>query len=155
MFIAGHAAAGALIGQQAQGAGALLVFVLAFASHFLLDLIPHGDRHHVVDYYFGQKAKLKQIYNMLIIDGVAAVILVAILMSYTSFNRISMAWGIIAGVLPDLLVGLDEYFKSSRMKWFTKFHFAIHNALIHTFHVRPVPGAIGQILVIVFLLAAL
>ena len=107
MFIAGHAAAGALIGQQV-GENALLIFILAFISHLILDLIPHGDRHHVVDYYFGQKKKLKQIYNSIIVDTIATIILVALLMSYTTLNRVGIAWGIIGGVIPDLLVGLND-----------------------------------------------
>jgi hypothetical protein len=153
MFIAGHTAAGALIGQQV-AENPLLGFILGFVSHFLLDLIPHGDRHHVVD-YFGQKSMLKKIYNAILVDSVVSVILVAVLMSYTTLNRIGMAWAIIGSVLPDFLVGLNELAKDSRIKWFSKFHFKIHNALIHKIHVKPLPGAIGQVIVIAALLFAL
>ena len=154
MFLAGHAAAGALIGQQLQE-NAILIFLLAFISHFLLDLIPHGDHHHVVDYYFGKKEKLKEIYNTIKIDAVATIIIVVVLLVYTHLNRIAIAWGIIGGVLPDLIVGLNELVKNSKIKWFTKFHFRVHNALVKSFDVKPWPGAVFQIIVIAAILVAL
>lgn len=154
MYVAGHAAAGALIGHQVDG-NALLIFILAFISHLVLDLIPHGDRHHVVDYYFGERKKLKQIYNGIVIDTVATIIMVAILMSYTTFNKIGMAWGIIGGVLPDLLVGLNEVMNNSKLKWFTKMHFKVHNALIHKIRVKPLSGTLFQIVLITGILVAL
>lgn len=154
MFLAVHAAAGAIIGQNLEE-GAVLIFLLAFTSHFLLDLIPHGDHHHVVDYYFGNKSKLKQIYNIILIDAVATTILAVVLMTLTNLNRIAIAWGIIGAVFPDLLVGLNELIKNSKTKWFTRFHFRIHNALVHKIKVKPLPGALFQIIIIAAMLAAI
>lgn len=154
MFIAAHAAAGALIGQTIQE-GPALIFFLSFTSHFLLDLIPHGDHHHVVDYYFGKKEKLRAIYNTLVVDSIATVILVVIFMMYTHLNKVAIAWGIIGSVLPDLLVGLNELVTSSKTKWFTNLHFRFHNALVHRINVKPLTGTVAQIFIIAALLVAL
>lgn len=154
MFIAAHAAAGAVIGQHLEE-GAVLIFLLAFTSHFLLDLIPHGDHHHVVDYYFGNKSKLTEIYNTILVDAVATVIIAVVLMTLTSLHRTAIAWGIIGSVLPDLLVGLNELIKNSKTKWFTKFHFRIHGALVSKIKVTPLAGTVSQIIIIAALLVAL
>lgn len=154
MFLAGHAAAGALIGQQLQE-NAILIFFLAFVSHFLLDIIPHGDHHNVVDYYFGKKEKLKEIYNIIKIDAVATVIMVVVLLVYTNLNKMAIAWGVIGGILPDLLVGLNEIVRNSWIKKFSNFHFKIHNALINSIDVKPLPGTVMQIIAISAMLVAL
>lgn len=154
MFIAGHAAAGALIGEQI-GTSPLLIFTLSMVSHFLLDVIPHGDGHHVDDYFSGTKKHLKNLYNVLVVDTVATIIMVAWFMAYANINRIAVAWGIIGGVLPDLLVGINEVWKNSRIKWFSKFHFLVHNALIDRIKVKPWPGAVLQIAIIVLIFQAM
>lgn len=155
MFIVGHAAAGALIGEQLAGSSPLFAFGMGFVSHFLLDLIPHGDRHHVVDYFHGQKKNIGKFYNELMIDALMTVIMVSVLMMSKSLDRDSVAWGIIGGVLPDLLVGLHEKFKSTKLKAFTKFHFMVHNALIHNIEVSHLQGTIVQLAVIIGMLAAI
>jgi hypothetical protein len=154
MFIAGHAAAGALIGQQV-GTNPILIFLLAFVSHFLMDIVPHGDGHHVHDYFIGGKKHLKKLYNVLLVDSIATIILFALMMAYFQLNRMAVAWGVIGGVLPDLLVGINEIWKESKIKWFSKLHFRFHNALIDKIKVKPWPGAIGQFIIIALLLYAI
>lgn len=154
MFIAGHAAAGALIGQQV-GQNPLLIFILAFTSHLLMDLIPHGDRHHVVDYYHGGKKNLKRLYSELVIDSSIAIIITVVLMLQDGLNRHAMAWGIVGAVIPDLIVGLSEVTKSKLAKAFTKFHFVTHNALIHKFHISRINGTLWQVALIAGMLWAL
>ena len=154
MFLAGHVAAGALIGQQL-GTNPVLIFLLAFASHFLLDLVPHGDHHHVDGYYNGHKEAIRKLYNAIIVDAVITIIMVIILLVYTDLNKVAIAWGMIGGVLPDLLVGIAELRKSKLLNLYNKFHFWFHDALVHSFKVRPWPGALGQIIVIGAFLVAL
>jgi hypothetical protein len=155
MFIAGHVAAGALIGQTLGFTNPALVVALSFASHFLLDVIPHGDGHHVADYYQGKKEKLKALYSGLAVDTSVSIIMVAFLLGFTTFDRVHMAWGIIASVIPDFFVGMNELYNHKFFKWFTRMHFKVHNAFIHKLHVPAWPGAILQILLIVGMLAAL
>src|SRR5690606_12002386 len=114
MFLLGHAAAGALIGKQL-GGSPLLIFSMGVVSHFLLDLIPHGDRNHVEDYFNGQKTQMKEIYYTLLVDSVLTVIMIVALMSFSTLDRVSMAMGIVGSVIPDLLVGLNELVKSAKL----------------------------------------
>jgi len=147
MFIAGHVAAGALIGQQIDE-NLFVVFLLSFISHFLLDLIPHGDAHQVKGYFEKKKDQMKKLYYVLVVDSTASIIIVSWLMAYANINRVAVAWGIIGSVLPDLLVGLNEVWKKSKIQWFYNWHFKVHNALIHKIHVKPIPGAIAQVMLI-------
>lgn len=154
MYLAGHAAAGALIGQQL-GGSPLIIFAMGMVSHFLLDLIPHGDKHHVVDYYHGKKEVLSELYYHLLVDAIITIIMIVVLMSFTTLDRVSMAWGIVGSMIPDLIVGLNEIFNNAKLKAFTKFHFIVHNALIHKLDVSPLQGTLVQIVLIAGMLVAL
>ncbi len=108
MLLTVHATAGALIGQQLNNP--ILAFVVAFVSHFILDIIPHGDQDWIDEYKGDQKTKVKKIISIVAID---VVILLALLVSrfyYTdSFvPSLSIASGILGGILPDFLVGCHE-----------------------------------------------
>ncbi len=128
MFLTVHATAGALIGQQLNNP--VLAFVLSFVSHFILDLLPHGDQDWIDEYKGDQKAKVKKIISIVAID---IVILLALLISrfyyIASFApSLSIAAGILGGILPDFLVGCHEL--SDRLfKNFYRFHFLVHDLI--------------------------
>ena len=94
MFVSTHVAAGALIGHVLPNQYAA-IFVLSFASHFVLDVIPHGDRHHVVDYWLGERKNLKAAYRHVFSDAAIAIIITATLLGFIVTDRASIAWGII------------------------------------------------------------
>lgn len=146
MFVTTHVAAGALIGTMLPEQH-MAIFTLSFASHFLLDVIPHGDRHHVVDYWFGERKNVKEAYRHIIIDSAFGIITTAALLGFIATDRASMAWGIIGSVAPDVFVGLSDVWNNRFLKQFTKFHFKIHNKYIHEFIVKPLHGNIMQIIV--------
>ena len=151
MFIAAHAASGALIAHQVDNYW--LVFFLAFISHFVLDIIPHGDYHHVHDYFNGGKKLVKNLYNVILVDSIVSVMLATLLLTYTSTDRTLIAIGIIGAILPDLLVGIHESWTQAGLRWFNKMHFKVHNSLAKNFPVRPIIGAIGQAFFIIAMLA--
>lgn len=154
MYVTTHVAAGALIGvvlPQHYPA----IMALSFASHFLLDVIPHGDRHHVVDYWLGERKNLKEAYRHVISDSAFGIITTAVLLGFVATDRASMAVGIIGSVLPDMFVGLSEVWNNSWLKKFTKFHFKIHNKFIHRWIVAPRPGMVMQFAVTAAMLLAL
>lgn len=144
MFVTTHVAAGALIGHLLPEQYPA-IFALSFASHFLLDVIPHGDRHHVEDYWLGERKNLKAAYRHVISDSAVAIMLTSTLLGFVVADRASVAWGIIGSVLPDAIVAISEVWAAKFLKYFTKFHFKIHNKYIHRFLVRPLPGAIAQV----------
>jgi hypothetical protein len=75
MLMAVHGAVGALIGENVTNP--LLAFGLAFGSHFLLDVIPHGDHHHVQS--FKTEKKLKKMINLIILDMIVGVLFLFII----------------------------------------------------------------------------
>lgn len=127
MLLTVHATAGALIGQQINNP--YLAFVLAFISHFILDMIPHGDQDWIEEYKGNQKAKVKKIISIVTLDILA---LLALLISKYYFNSfvptLNVVAGIIGGVLPDLLVGIHEL-SNKLFKKFYHFHFVIHDMI--------------------------
>lgn len=128
MFISVHASAGALIGQQVKNP--ILAFVLAFASHFILDMIPHGDQDWIDEYKDGEQAKVRKIIAIVALDGVVlAALLISRFFFIDSFMpSLNIAAGILGGVLPDLLVACHEL--SDRLfKNFYKFHFIMHDLI--------------------------
>jgi hypothetical protein len=128
MLLTVHAAAGAIIGQQINNP--ILAFVLAFVSHFILDMIPHGDQDWIDEYKGDQKSKVKKILSIVVID---AVILLGLLISryfyIDSFMpNLNIAVGILGGILPDLLVACHEL-SDKLFKNIYKFHFIMHDLI--------------------------
>ena len=128
MFITTHAAVGALVGAAFPN-NRLLAFTAGFVSHFLLDMIPHGDEHMLDGYKSGSKVRRALAYVS--IDGIVAVFtIIAILSAAPHSLHGAMKWGIIGGVLPDLLVGLYEVTKWKVLRAYTAFHHRNHHAII-------------------------
>jgi hypothetical protein len=64
----------------------------------------------------------------------------------------NFTWGIIGGVLPDLLTGVYEITKSKTLKWFNTVHFFFHDYFVKRKGDVPLKYAIlGQIVFIALL----
>jgi hypothetical protein len=127
MFITTHAAIGALIGENLPGSP-WLAFFLALLSHFVADIIPHGDSDLYKGFVSGSKVKKAIAY--VTIDAIVALILIIWLFNQEVFvDKKAVSYGIVAGVLPDLLVAGYELFKLRALRAFTKFHFFFHNMI--------------------------
>ena len=128
MFLVTHAAIGAIVGERT--GNPLLALAAGFISHFISDIIPHGDSNVYLDYKRGKGVKKAIAYVM--VDAVAAIMFVLLLFNFRNFsNSASVSLGIAGGVLPDLLVGLCES-GMFRSKWLAKFHgihFYFHNMI--------------------------
>ncbi|MFH1405229.1 MAG: hypothetical protein ABIH21_04005 [Patescibacteria group bacterium] len=125
MTLTTHATIGAVIG-RATG-NPLLAFFIGFISHFIFDIIPHGDSKLAKDYYVLKKKK-KKAFAFVTIDGVIALFLVLILANIKDIVDIRLyTWGVVGAVLPDLLVGLNDITKTKFLKKFHKLHFYFHN----------------------------
>lgn len=98
MFLTTHAVVGIFISQQTNNP--LLAFILAFISHFILDIIPHGDEE------LGDLARLgkKRIYLWSLGDFFVLVIMIGFLYTTTDLPRIAVtSAGVIGSILPDLI----------------------------------------------------
>ena len=117
---------GVLLGQNVPTPG--LAFGLGVASHFLLDLIPHGDSQLYKNYKEGHNAKKSMIYAG-IDSAVSIIILIYLLENAPYASRATMIAGVIGSVLPDFLVALGEGIKIRPLLWFQKLHIRIHDAI--------------------------
>lgn len=128
MTITTHATIGAVIG-QATGSPEV-AFSLGMASHFLVDMIPHGDTG-LSDNFRIHKRRRKHAMAYAIIDGIVAVFFVLLLANVRDLSATpAFTWGIVGSVLPDLLIGVYEITKTPWLRWFNKMHFWFHNYFV-------------------------
>ena len=117
---------GVLIGQNVPTPG--LAFCLGVASHFMLDLIPHGDSQLYKNYKDGQAVKKSVIYAAT--DSFVAIFLLIYLLESAPYaSRGTMIAGVIGGIVPDFLVALGEGIKIRPLLWFQRLHIRIHDAI--------------------------
>ena len=129
MFMVTHAALGALIGEQFPG-HPWVAFSLGMASHFLTDIIPHGDSQLYKGYVSGTTVKRALAY--VIIDAVATIFFILFIFNTGLVNdRLVISFGIAGSVLPDLIVALVEVTRIKSLVWFHKLHFFFHNLVIN------------------------
>lgn len=127
MFVVTHAALGALIGENLAGHPAI-AFLLGMVSHFLSDIIPHGDTHLYKGYVAGTKVKRAIAY--VVIDAIATVFFILFIFNTGLVtDKFAVSMGIVGGVLPDLLVAVVEVFKVRWLMWFHRLHFFFHNLI--------------------------
>ncbi len=126
MTLTTHVAIGAgigvLVGNPALGFG------LGVVSHFLVDMIPHGDTG-LADRYYNNNEKLVPVAYAGI-DGALAVILLMlfVVIKPDSVATAPFAAAVIGSVLPDLLVGAADVMKKNRvLVAYRKFHFYFHD----------------------------
>lgn len=115
MFLTTHAAAGLLISTRVDDP--LTVFSLAFASHFVLDFIPHGDEDLYHDEEWMALKKFRRAVNINAVDliGLSVIIIWAAYHPGVATSR-NMLIGILGGVLPDFLSFLFPVIHE-RMSW--------------------------------------
>jgi hypothetical protein len=150
MFITTHALIGALIGEQIPNSP-VWAFALGVASHFLTDIIPHGDSNLYKGYVSG--ARVKRALAYVTIDALVAMMFVLGLFN-TGFveHRAAISTGIIGSVLPDLLVAMYEIFRVKKLRWLHRVHFFFHNMITGKRGDIPlVAGIAMQLVVLVFL----
>lgn len=159
MFLTTHAAAGVLISHYTINPYA--VFGLAFASHFFLDFIPHGDEtlYHDEEWQVLKKFKRPIIVNLFDLLGLVSVILFVINDPGDTTSRL-MLIGIIGSILPDFLSylfpiihermswlwlvrWLYKLTKPTGLRYLVRTQNWIHNALHHEIIRRDIPFWIG------------
>ena len=127
MFITTHALIGALVAKEFPH-HPIVSFVCGMASHFLTDIIPHGDSNLYKGYVSGSKKKVRRALAYVMLDGVAAIYVVMWLLNTgPQVDRLTLTLGIAGGVLPDLLVGVYEVTRIPALRWFHRVHFFFHN----------------------------
>ncbi len=159
MFLTTHAAAGILISSHINGAWP--VFGLSFASHFVLDFIPHGDER----LYRDEEWKVLKRYRRAVIvnafDLTGLVLLTAwSINSAAVTNGSLMTIGILGSVLPDLFSHffpviherlswlwlvrwLHSLTKPTGLRLLVRFQNWVHEVLHHDVIHKDIPFAAG------------
>ena len=130
MTLTTHATLGAVIGHAV--GNPLLAFVGGFISHFLIDMVPHGDTG-LSDNFRIHKRRRKQAVAYVLVDAIIAIFFVLLLANTRDIDSVrTFTWGIVGGVLPDLLVGIYEITKTPLLRWFNTLHFYFHDFFVRT-----------------------
>jgi len=149
MLLTVHAATGVLIGQKVSIWW--LAFIIGFISHFIMDMIPHGDQGIAERYR--AKTHTKQAIQFVLIDLVVCMVFsIFWLLKFSDniYNFSAIYMGLAGALLPDLLVGIHEVYPKL-FKRFHKFHFRIHD-LFPTKKINLPLGLMIQIALLIFLL---
>ena len=136
MFLAVHAAAGAIVGTEIPNPW--LAFAAGFILHFILDVIPHGD-HELGKRFFGligkklsEEEQIKKMVAYEVLD--LFITLFFIIYSFKNFyfaKDDGVVWAIIGSILPDVIVFAYFMTKAKRLKWFFDFHKWFHHLIIN------------------------
>lgn len=125
MFLTVHATTGILIAEQT--GNVYLGFLAGFISHFVLDIIPHGDQNLVKDRYNITSEEKKLIRNLGLADGVVMIFTIGILYlaGFITYPILALA-GIIGAIIPDYINAFYIFFKVWFLKWYFEIHYQLH-----------------------------
>jgi hypothetical protein len=152
MTMTTHTAIGAAIGLLV--GNPLLGFSLGVASHFLVDMIPHGDSP-MLEKYHGNRQQKHSAITFVTLDAGIALALVVILGATLpqGMGNTTYAAAILGSVLPDILVGISHIYKTKIMNWYNRFHFFFHDFFTSRIgDVKLSYALIGQVSVIALIL---
>lgn len=149
MVLTTHAVVGGAIGRLLAGQP-LLAFILAFASHFVLDLIPHWDyplRSKTVDHHESYSVRFRLGWEMVFdLLGIGADLALGLLLAYVLFPLpaeslwwSSVLWGAVGGILPDGLQFIYSQWRWRILRGLQRFHHFVHAK--HNFNHQPWRGA--------------
>jgi hypothetical protein len=138
MFLTVHASVGALLGESI--GNDVAAFGAGFASHFIFDIIPHGDES-IGEIFLKSKRHLP-LALLFILDFAVAVVLVGGLAVLGVFSNPTAAFsGALGATMPDILSGFSEVTKKILWSWFHKFHEHNHKLLR-----KPVSVLVGSVI---------
>ena len=144
MLLVVHASIGALIGKKIQNN--FLAFAISFVAHFIMDFLPHGD-HEIVNNFKAKKQTAK-LYVYLLSDAISTILLIIAILSSDNFtNTKGLFYGIIGGILPDIIVFIFHLSKGHIFNKFAKIHDSIHTFLDNK---KPISFILGLIIQISF-----
>ena len=147
MFLTAHATVGAAIAHSTLSPW--VVFLLAFASHFLVDAIPHGDQG--LGAAPTHKERVKKLLVIISIDlGTLTLLTTYLLLTKAIERPLVTAIAMLCSMAPDGLHGLSELTGWRRVAWMARCQSWFH---IHTHFPRVVVAfPVGMIVQIFFTL---
>lgn len=145
MLMSTHVVVGAALAVTLAPNHPELAFAFGVISHLVIDVIPHGDMNLYKGFQSGERVRRAVAYVG--IDAVIAIILTIILLNQplTEHARNIVSWGIFGGVLPDLMVGMQEHLGMKFLYPFYRVHFFFHNLIAKKWDVPLWLGIAGQV----------
>ncbi|HAO81410.1 MAG: hypothetical protein UV57_C0026G0008 [Parcubacteria group bacterium GW2011_GWD2_43_10] len=129
MYLTVHGTTAMLIARSVPNP--FVAFLLALASHFVLDFIPHGDEH-LLKAHFTRGQTARRMFGAASLDGLILLGFVAIFLWVgPTVNTSTFIWSLIGALLPDVLQGIYFATETKWLKPFQNFHLGIHNASNH------------------------
>ena len=126
MFLTVHAAAGAAIGVTTDNLA--LAFILGIASHFILDIIPHGDESIIHWGLF--KSKTSKLATAAMLDGFILLAVFIYWLQNADFSLLpNILAGMFGGIAPDALWGLHELTGAPILNQYRKLHQWFHTVI--------------------------
>lgn len=126
MFLTVHAAAGITVAGFTNNI--IIAFILGILSHFILDIIPHGDEK-IID-WSNKSVYVKKMINIALIDSLIAVLMIGtILKQVILTDGVVLIAGAIGGMLPDLFGGWAIVKPNRFVEPFQRWHFFNHGLL--------------------------
>ncbi len=128
MFLIAHAAAGAALASSVDSPPA--AFIIGWLSHYLVDLIPHGDEA------VGEWTKKgNEVRRFGLVAGIDGLLLAGVLV-WLFLGRGGVEWNVLAAAVgatvPDVMWGIEKVAGRTLFGAHRRFHHRIHNY----FHVR-------------------
>ena len=125
-----HTAIGVLIGTAV--GNPVLGFILGFASHYLVDVIPHGDMYMRESNNLVNKKNERMAHVFVITDialGITLLNVLGTILPDDVTRSTVYAASIFGSVLPDAMVGINDLVKSKLGRLHTRLHFLFHDFL--------------------------
>ncbi|MCX6743297.1 MAG: hypothetical protein NT116_03600 [Candidatus Parcubacteria bacterium] len=145
MFLTVHSAIGIIIGQNVHNP--FLAFILGLASHYVFDLIPHGDTNAPEKWKNNIHIAFAALLDMTIL-----IIFLLFLGTKIQIINLNTALAFFGAIIPDFLQGF--YFLSSKkmFRFAQKIHDFFHFLIADTWEWKFTTGIILQILFFIFLI---
>lgn len=107
----------------------ILAFILGVVSHFILDIIPHGDENFAS--HISTRRQIVIFYvKLAFIDLVlASGLLYFFVIHGPEVNYYVLTAAVLGAWLPDFLWMLIDYFNFSKFHWYVIYHERIHNLI--------------------------
>ncbi len=136
MFLTVHAAAAIIIGKKIHSS--FWAFILSLLSHFILDIIPHGDKKMGIKFLgfrFGEKEEAAGFKTFMLYGFFDVLILLVFILylfrNFTFANTDSVAWAILAAIVPDVLILIYKVKKIKCLSWYADFHKKNHALILN------------------------
>ena len=147
MFLTVHSATGLLIDQYVKSP--LLAFGAGFISHYIFDIIPHGDTRIPKQYHNIIHITLAGIFDLAIMSGY----LLLVILGTNQFLTLSQIFAIIGSILPDALQLIYFIYSDNKyLRKICKWHHYFHNLVSRKFQINLTAGIILQLILFIILL---